>query len=149
MTGILCAIAGAAAASPLDTQTVTPGTNSAGTDPTLYYSGYKSATPAIGSCSDGTSNLYSGASITGLYFHEQSYTSPPNGITVRQIVFAVSGTQSNSGWDTITIGVTSLNRTDATFSTSGGTSWTWNRTINDPFVSEGDPFSGSTQVVWY
>jgi len=150
MTGIMAALAGATGTSILDTQTVTRGFSSTGSNPSSYYSGY-SASPVAGSISDGTSNLYSGATISQLCFYESAYTSPPNGIVARQIIFKVGSVVANSGWSAVVIGSTLYYRSDAIFTTGSGFSqWTWVMGISDPFVSgDGDPFTSSTTVKWY
>lgn len=145
MTGILCMIGGsAAAAGPLDTQTVTRGQTTTGSDPFTNWSGYKSATPAFGSIADGTSNIYAGAAITSLYFYEVGYISTGAGYLTRLLVLTITGA-TNTGWTTMTVGSTIFYRASASF--SSGT-WTWDIPIPDPYTSEGDPFSASTTVVW-
>ena len=150
MSGIMAILAGSSGITLLDTQTVTRGTTTTGTDPYYNWSGYKSASPAIGSISDGTSNVYSGATITGLYFTETGQISPPNGIVTRQLIWYLTSEVANSGWTSMLVGTTNFLRADAVFNTGTGYSkWTWTIAINDPFVSEGDPFSASTTVKWY
>ena len=147
MTGILCNLIGGTATSPtLDTQTVTRGTSTTGSNPTEYYSGYASG--LFGSIADGTSNIYGGASILNLYFYEEAYVSPPVGVTTRQVVLIINGAQANSGWATMTVGTTPFTRASATFSVSTQTNWIWDIPITNPFVSEGDPFTASTTVIW-
>lgn len=52
------------------------------------------------------------------------------------IQFAVEGVRANSGWDSMAVGSTTVNRSDASFSTSssgnGSTTWTWSSQSN-PF----------------
>lgn len=150
MTGILAALAGGGS-SILDTQTVTRGTTTTGTDPFSNWAGYQNTGPSFGSISDGTSNVYAGATINGLYFYEEG-SSGAFGYYTRQIIWIVNGTQSNSGWSTMTIGSTTYNRTDATFSTSGGVSaWYWNIPIDpypDPNPASPGPFTATTTVTW-
>lgn len=148
MTGILCNLIGGTATSPtLDTQTVTRGSTSIGSNPIDEYSGYATSL-AIGSIADGTSNIYGGASILSLYFYEEAYVSPPVGIITRQVVLTINGAQANSGWTTMTVGTTPFTRASATFSVSTQTDWIWDIPITNPFVSEGDPFTASTTVIW-
>jgi hypothetical protein len=150
MTGILAAMLGGGAAAPLDTQTVTRGTASTGSDPYFNWAGYKgTGSPTFGSIADGTSDIYSGATINGIYFYEEGSVGA-GGYYTRQIIWVVNGTQSNSGWSTMTVGATTYNRTDAVFSTGGGVStWTWTVTIPDPLVSgTPGPFTASTTVTW-
>ena len=149
MTGILCMVGGSGGSSPLlDTQTVTRGQTTIGTNPVEVYSGFDTAL-SLGSISDGTSNIYGGASILGLFFYEKGYTSPPVGYTEANVVWAVNGTQPNSGWTTMTVGTTAFNRVDATFYvTAGASNWLWTLSIPDPYVGAADPFSASTTVQW-
>lgn len=134
----------------LDTQTVTSGSTSTGTDPYFNWYGYKgTGSPTFGSISDGTSNIYSGAAINGIYFYEEGSVGA-GGFYDRGIILVINGTQANSGWTTMNIGSTAYNRTDAAFSTAGGVStWTWSLAIANPVVSGSPgPFSASTVVTW-
>ena len=71
----------------------------------------------FGSASDSTVDFYSGAALAGLYTRDGSSNT---------FELDISGTQSNSGWSTMTVGSTPLNRTDASFSVGNGVSaWTW------------------------
>ena len=149
MSGFVGAIAAGAGITLLDTQTVTRGTTTTGTDPYTEYSGF-AASPAIGSISDSTSNVYSGATITNLYFAQTAQISPAVGYVSRQLIWRLSSEVANSGWATMLVGTTTFTRATATFNTGTGYSqWTWPITIGDPFLSEGDPFSSSTTVKWY
>ena len=148
MTGILAALAGSG--SPiLDTQTVTSGSTTTGTDPYFNWYGYKNGSPAFGSISDGTSNIYAGAAINGIFFYEAGSIGA-GGFYERSVILIINGTQSNSGWSTMTVGTTTYARTDASFSTAGGVStWTWSLTIANPLISGSPgPFSASTVVTW-
>ena len=151
MTGVLAALAGSGS-SILDTQTVTRGTTSTGSDPYFNWAGFNSTgSPTFGSISDGTSNVYAGATINGLYFFEEGSIAG-GGYYTRQIIWEVNGTQSNSGWSTMTIGSTTYARADATFSNTGGVSiWTWDIPIDpfpDPNPASPGPFTASTTVTW-
>ena len=147
MSGVLAVLAGTSGTGPvLDTQTVTRGTFSSGSNPSLQYSGY--AQSITGSISDGTSNLYSGASILGIYFYQEAYTSPPVGYTTRRVILSIAGVCANSGWTTMKVGSTNFMRASAAYSVSTNTNWIWDIPINDPFTSEGDPFSATTTVEW-
>ena len=124
----------------LDTQTVNPvgGSGTAGSSNRLR--GF-STVNALGSISDGTSDLYSGAAITELYFDE-------NGGAGQQYL-KITGTLPNSGWTTMTIDTTAYARSAATFTQAGGaTQWQWSApgafTSVQPFAGIG----GSTTVVW-
>ena len=90
----------------------------------------------FGSASDSTVDFYSGAALAGLYTRDGSSNS---------FELAISGTQSNSGWSTMTVGSTSLNRTDASFSVGNGvSSWLW--TLSGDTNPMGE--SGTTSVVF-
>ena len=100
---------------------------------------------AGGSISDGTSNLYSGASILQIMYQWDTYY-PTSGVTL-----IIAGTnRANSGWTTLTIGSTAYQRTSATYNGSGGnTYWTWydgtdNNGTEDPFGNTG----GTTTCVF-
>ena len=74
---------------------------------------------ALGSISSGNSPIYGGAAITNMYFDEGA----------SNYILTITGTLTNSGWTNIVINrptPTTLLRSAATFSTSGGlSSWTW------------------------
>ena len=111
MSGVGMMLLGAGSAA-LDIQTVTTG--GSGTAPLQdRLRGYASS-PALGSIVDGTSNIYSGAAITTLFWNE-------NGGSSQYYQLTITGA-ANSGWTTLTIGSQSFLRTSATFSSG---SWTW------------------------
>ena len=94
---------------------------------------------AGGSISDGTSNLYSGASILQIqYIWDTTY--PTSGVTL-----TIAGTnRANSGWTTLTIGSTPYLRTSANYTANSGgnTYWSWyegsdNNGSEDPFGATG------------
>lgn len=149
MSGVLAAFGGYGV-SQLDSQVVTSGSASLGTDPYYNYYGYDSSI-SMGSIADGTSNLYGGAAINGLFFYEEGSTAG-GGYTRREINLVIAGTQANSGWSTMTIGTTTYNRTEAVFATAGGEStWTWPIAIIPyPGLTSGvpGPFSATTTVTW-
>lgn len=117
------------ASDTLDEQTVTVGTRF------IYYQtwfGYWSQI-SIGSISDGTSNLYSGASIIGVH-HSSS----------NRLYFYVSGNRANSGWTSMTVGSTTVQRTSATYTNNTTwVGWYWD-SISNPFGSSGS----NTTVTW-
>ena len=100
----------ATGSSALDVQTVTTG--GSGTAPNQDR--LRGFSGGLGSIVDGTSNIYSGAAITTLYWNE-------NGGTARFYQLTITGA-ANSGWTTLTIGNQSFLRTSATY--LSGT-WTW------------------------
>ena len=114
-----------------DTQTVTAGISGSIPD---RLRGYRSV-PALGSITDGTSNLYAGATVLDLY-HDEGGGAPGD-----SVIFSVNGVQSNSGWTTMSIVAgtpSSLNRASAIFSTSGGiTTWIWTNPGGNPFGTSG------------
>ena len=116
--------------SALDTQTVTIGSA------TVFYTarvGFQSSF-SLGSISDGTSNLYSGASITGVMW---------SGGSQNHLSFSVTATQANSGWTTMTVNGNSYARTSATYFSST-TSWQWSGVTSNPFGAT----SGTKVVTW-
>ena len=115
----------------LDTQTVGIGVRN---DYGYVSTGYRGTSNTVGSVSDGTSNLYSGAAIKDIYHIS----------TLNRVYFSVLGSLSNSGWTTMTIGSTSFTRSSASFTTSGGnTTWYWASISSHPFTG-----IGSISVTW-
>jgi hypothetical protein len=106
----------------LDTQTVTCGV--LGTVPDRQR-GYLSG--SYGSVTDGTSNLYGGATVIALRHDE----------TNSQLVFTVNGSQANSGWTKLTVNGTDFARTGAAFAAGATTSWTWSGVGTNPFGAGG------------
>lgn len=125
MSGINCVLAGISGG---DIQVVTAGFVALKTGD-LY--GYSSGD--TGSISDGTFNLLGGATITAMYWFTD------NGST-NILVFGLSGTYSNAGWNSLTVGGNTYTRASAAYSTSSGTTWTWTTTTN-PFPSAGTPYT--------
>ena len=75
-----------------------------------------------GTTDRGINSVYSGSNVNNLYFVSSSA-----GSTSLQ----VTGQQANSGWSSISIGGSSLNRADATFSSSASiTTWQWEGLTN-------------------
>ena len=87
--------------------------------PTITVTGYDTLFFPTGSLSDTTVDFYGGATCTGLFVSDSGGAA--------SLYFYVAGSQSNSGWTTMTIGgYGSLNRTAATYGTySGNTYWAW------------------------
>lgn len=142
---------GGGGASNLDSQTVTVGqatsASGGGGAPTgtTVRRGFL-ISGAGGSISDGTSNIYSGASILQIqYIWDTTY--PTSGVTL-----VIAGTnRANSGWTTLTIGSTAYQRTSASYTadSGGNTYWTWyegsdNNGTEDPFGNTG----GTTTCVF-
>ena len=113
----------------LDTQVMTAGIT--GTTPNLNYGFWNGANP-FGSLSDGTSNLFGGAVIRGLYWGEASL----------QLMFTVTGLFANSGWTTMTIlGQYGVTRASATYmQNAGDTYWSWNSMAN--------PWAANRIITW-
>lgn len=126
----------------LDTQTVTVGYRQiAGGYPTygtedIY--GFESG--LIGSISDGTSNIYGGASITNI-----SHVSSSGGN--KSLFFVVSGSRANSGWTTMDIAGSTYSRSSATYTDFGTTTeWAWLFTAGtNPF---GTTVGATKTVTW-
>lgn len=111
-----------------DTQTVTTGSSGAAPD---RYRG-RSTALGIGSITDGTSNLYSGAAITEFYWAEDG-GSPSYHL-------AITGA-TNSGWTSVLIGgAKTLNRIDASFS---GGEWIW--TTTDTITTQAFSSAGASR----
>ena len=96
-----------------------------------------------GSISDGTSNLYSGASIVELYYTWN------NVYGISLFGLRIDGaSRANSGWTTLTVNGTAYARTDANYqaNSAGDTYWTW--VINSPADLTGaqNPFPAVGQV---
>ncbi len=89
----------------------------------------------IGTISDGTSDVYSGAVITDLYWDENLGTP--------QYWLAITGATA-SGWATITIGSKTLYRTAATFT---GSAWNWSTT--DTAGTQAFGTAGSSKTVYF
>ena len=104
----------------LDTQTVTVGEYISGTNSNIRGYGF-GPTPG-GSISDGTSNMYSGASYVQI--DTLADISDGQGWIVQ---LGINGTHPNSGWTTMTIDGVAFNRADISFhtQTSGITNWVW------------------------
>nr|BAR33245.1 hypothetical protein [uncultured Mediterranean phage uvMED] len=134
----------------LDQQTVTVGYRSYTYDfgsGNVAVNNFYGFTPLInsdrgGSISDGTSNLYSGASISSLYWFETLYSWTSD---VKKVTFQVPGTFSNNGWTTMSVAGTNFARTSASFSSSFGfTRWEWS-TASNPF---GTTVGATKTVTW-
>lgn len=125
----------------LDSQVVTVGYAS---DPTFY--SYGSEPGYYGSISDGTSNIYSGASILALnYFYYYGNELVP---TFDSVIFIVSGNSPNSGWSTMSINGINFSRSGATYYYDSGqnkTSWYWNTPGLNPF---GTTIGATKTVIW-
>jgi hypothetical protein len=90
----------------------------------------------VGSCTDGTSNLYGGATIVGLAFEETGGTN--------DVYFEVQGSRANSGWTNMIINGTTYTRASATYNNGGSTTfWRWD------YPPGGNPFgpTGSNATV--
>lgn len=118
MSGIQMALLGASSTA-LDIQTVTSGAS--GTAPAQDR--LRGFSGGLGSIIDGTSNIYSGATITNLLWME-------NGGGGAQLYYLGITGATNTGWTTLTIqssaGTATLLRTDASFGT--GAVWVWSTT---------------------
>ena len=120
--------------SHLDTQTVETG--NVGTAAMLdRVRGW--STGLMGVITDGTSNVYAGAASTSLYWDE-------NGPGGSQFYYLAITGAANSGWTTLTIGSTVLDRASATY--SSGT-WTWSTT--DTVGTQAFGASGSSHSCYF
>lgn len=111
MTGIMCTLAGSGGSIYVGTATVTVGFASGGSFTSYGFDagGQGSITPSTWA--------NSGLNVAVL---KDVYNS---GVPA-WLDFTVAGSAPNSGWETLTIGGTTLNRVDANYS-SGGSSTTW------------------------
>ena len=99
----------------------------------IYYYEYGLGSSAGGSISDGTSNIYGGASFNALNYSENG-----GGYITLDIAGA-----TNSGWTTMNIAGTNYSRSSATFS---GTSWSWSVAAGaNPF---GTTYGATKAVYW-
>lgn len=127
----------------LDTQTVTVGYyyHDPGGIPSYPYTGYgyTSSSPTstvVGSISDGTSNIYSGATIFKLWWFVDGVLGP-------KVQLMINGA-TNSGWTNMIINGTTFTRTSAA-SFIGGL-WEWTSTIGtNPF---GTTAGANITVTW-
>lgn len=119
----------------LDTQTVTVGYIA----PSLYgveTRGYDQFF-SVGSISDGTLNPVGNKAITVLAWLGANATGTT---ALNGVYLSVSGSASNSGFTTMTVGSTVFNRTSATYTAGTNTTWAWSTTSN-PFGSTGSVVS--------
>lgn len=137
MSGIQMALLGSVGV--LDVQTVTTGATDPPDDDYSVRGWLLAGTVIPGSIVDGTSNIYSGATIKSLAWYAGA-----GGSSNPFYTFAVDGSQPNSGWTTLTIGTKVLRRVDASFLDSLGTSWTW--TTTDNLAAQAFGATGSTVV---
>lgn len=136
----------------LDVQTITPDVAiifSGDFTSLVYWHGYASnnGLPGypIGSISDGTSNIYSGAVIEGILTSDIDPNNPDNDIYV---YLRIAGSQPNSGWTTITFSEfgKSYNRSSASFANYGSqTEWIWLDMEGTDPINYGP---GTTEVTW-
>jgi hypothetical protein len=100
---------------------------------------------SIGTLSD-TQNGTSNQDVSGIYSSTDCLQIV--WFTTNVISFQVEGVKSNSGWDSITIGSTTLNRSAASFTTNssgtGSSTWTWSSQSN-PF---GTTIGADVLVTW-
>jgi len=110
MTGVTCALAGSGGSIYVGTATVTVGFASAG--------GFSSYGKGVGQGSI-TPTTWANSGLTVDQLKDVYSSGVPAWLD-----FTVAGSAPNSGWETLTVGGTTLNRTDASYSNSGGsTSW--------------------------
>jgi hypothetical protein len=123
----------------LDTQTVTVGTIPANQYVGAQYGWTDFTGPDTGSVSDGTSNIYSGATVrTLLYFDLNANT--------KYFSYVNAGNSGNTGWTTLTVNGSSYQRSAATYtySSSQNTSrWEWSTNSTNPMGTT----NGATRTV--
>ena len=134
----------------LDSQAVTvgshsvtfPGGSGVPTNTTNYKGFFVYSSTTYGSISDGTSNIYSGASFVRIMYYWNNVFSAVNGVSLM-----IDGTNlANSGWTTLTVNGTAYQRTSATYTgnSGGDTQWIW--TGGGDYTGANDPFPGTGQV---
>lgn len=119
----------------LDTQSVYVGQTTISDGKTYWdtVTGY-SGQYGIGSISDGTSNVYGGASFFGIYH----YSSYPTANYLDGLYLYITGTLADTGWTSMKIGTTIYSRANCFSSTgSGRTYWVWPGTQSNPFSAVG------------
>jgi len=142
---------GGGGASNLDSQTVTVGQTTTASGGSGLPTGSTVRrgfliSGAGGSISDGTSNLYSGASILQIQYTWDNYY-PTSALSL-----IIAGTnRANSGWTTLTVGTTAYQRSAASYTANSGgnTYWSWydgtdSNGTDDPFGNTG----GTTTCVF-
>lgn len=132
MTGIMCALVGSGGSPYTGTATVTVGFASAG-----GFSSYGKGGSGQGSIAP-TTWANSGLTVDQL---KDVYSS---GVPA-WLDFTVAGSAPNSGWETLTVGSTTLNRADASY-TNNGTSTTW--IFNGAPVVFGTTVGATKVVTW-
>ena len=128
----------------LDSQVVTVGTTNTGSGGggaptgTTAKTGFLLSGAGSSSISDGTSNIYSGASIVQLNYTWDTYY--PISALFLQIA---SAPHANLGWTTLTVGSVAYLRSNATYTanSSGNSSWSWFSGSDNTGAS--NPFSGT------
>ena len=132
MTGILCALAGGGGSVYLGEATVTVGYAAAG-----GFSSYGFGAGGQGSIAPTTwaNTGFAFSQLKDVYF-----SGVPDWLD-----FTVIGNAPNSGWSTLTIGGTTLNRVDASYS-NNGTSTTW--IFYDAPAVFGTTVGGTRTAIW-
>lgn len=111
MTGIICALAGSGGSIYVGTATVTVGFTSGG-----GFSSYGFGAGGQGSITPAT---WADSGLTFSQLKDVYNSGVPAWLD-----FTVFGSAPNSGWSTLTVGSTTLNRVDASYSNNGSTtSW--------------------------
>jgi|TARA_B110000483_G_scaffold227806_1_gene289943 hypothetical protein len=134
--------AGGGGGSSLDSQTVTVGQSSSASGGSGAPAGTTVRRGCLigtyGSISDGTSNLYSGASILEIKYQWDTVYA----ISAFSLVIA-GNNRANSGWTTLTIGSTAYLRTNASYAANfgGNSHWVW--PVAGDNTGASDPFSGT------
>jgi len=116
---------------------------------------YDSSVTSFGSLSTSSfTNYFGGNTINEIYNSGTSYSSittgPYGNVTLQLRVNAANVVNSDSSFKKMVIGSTTYNRTDATYSTAGGSSlWQWSPGGNAPDnnTSTFTPFAGSGSTV--
>ena len=131
MTGIICALAGSGGSVYVGTATVTVGFASAG--------GFSSYGKGVGQGSI-TPTTWAASGLTVDQLKDVYSSGVPAWLD-----FTVAGSAPNSGWSTLTVGSTTLNRADASYS-NNGTSTTW--IFNGAPTVFGTTVGDTRSIVW-
>jgi hypothetical protein len=131
MTGIMCALAGSGGSLYVGTATVTVGFASAG--------GFSSYGKGAGQGSI-TPTTWANSGLTVQELKDVYSSGSP-----AWLAFQVVGSAPNSGWETLTVGGTTINRVDGSYTNNGSTtSWIF---VGAPTVF-GTTVGATRTVVW-
>jgi len=90
--------------------------------------GFYLSGPSIGALADGTSNIFGGAQILGIYWNEAP----------KQLGFAMTGNQPDHTWTTMNANGVNYTRAAANgwLQSGGNTYWTWDNVLANPLAND-------------